>query len=355
MIKICHLIGTYNQGGVSRVARELSSMCSTWAEVTLVCRKIQAEPTGKLSVNELSGKSIFEYWSRLKQLVDDYDIIHCHDIYALPAFKGKRRAKIVFTYHGVVPLRYNTLVDLPGSVFAHMCSWLGKRYVDVAIGISRYMTKELCSSGFSNVFYIPNGVDTSKFRPIVNSVEVSRLKVGEPTLLKVGAIDKFQGLEVLINAMPYVLRHFPKAKLVLVGQELDTTLRRKVRRLGVEQHVIFAGFVPDQVLVNYYNAADIVIEIPNWHGFGLPILEGMACGKPVITRNAYAMREHILSSGAGLLVNGDDPKEVADAIFKVMTNYYLYAHKARSYAERFNWVRIADEYKRLYLGLLKDL
>jgi len=142
---------------------------------------------------------------------------------------------------------------------------------------------------------------------------------------------------------------------VLVGQELDTTLQRKVRRLNIEQHVIFVGFKPDQVLVNYYNAADIIVEIPKWHGFGLPILEGMACGKPVITRNAYAMREHILSSGAGLLVNGDDPKEVANAILKVMTNYYLYTHKARSYAERFNWVRIADEYKQLYLGLLKNV
>jgi len=169
-----------------------------------------------------------------------------------------------------------------------------------------------------------------------------------PIILDVGPVDETQGTHILVNAMPAIIKVFPKAKLILVGSIVDWSIYMKVKSSKIKDRVLFTGFIPDQMLVKFYHTADVVFEIPYWHGFGLPIIEAMACGKPVVTRNAYSMREHILLSRAGYLLKKNDPESVVEALKHILKNYDELSRNALSYAQRFDIKRIADKYMKIF-------
>jgi len=349
-ISLCQLFGAYNYAGIAQVAVQLSLKLRGEFEVTPITREIERRVEEDIDIVELKSRTTAEYWKALNRIVNQFDIVHTHDVYSLPGLlRKKRTAKIVYTDHGIVPLKYSPIKSFHGIVFAHLCRLFSRR-ADVCVGISDYIVDELKNRiGCLNVMKIPNGIDTEKFRPINESREYLKLKLGDPMLLKVGLVEKHKAVDYHIASMPYILKKFPKAHLVFIGtgKEIDY-YRTVVRTMRLGHSVHFLGWVPNHMLPLYYNAADIVLQADYWHGFGLPLLEGMACGKPVIARDAYAMREHILKSGAGVLVRGDDIQEIAMAVEHILDNYDFYALKAREYAKRFDWNCIAAQYKRAY-------
>lgn len=354
-ISICQLFGHYNYGGIARVVTDLSSRLENDFQVAMLCRKAVKKPEEGLNLVELKPKNTLDLWRKLSD-IGEFDVIHCHDIYALPGLvrnKG-RRAKIVYTHHAIVPWRYSKIKDISGWVLAHLCGKYAIPKVDLAVGISDYTLGELRERyKCQKTVKIPDGVDIEKFCTTLEDNSFLRLKTGCPTLLFVGLLEKHKGVKFIIDSMPCILREFPEASLVLVGTGRDDKLLGEhVARMGLQERVIFPGFVEDDVLLSYYNASDIHVEASYWHGFGLPIIEAMACGKPVITRDAYAMREHIVNSGAGVLFEKDDPKELVSAVREIMGNYEEYASRARKYAENFDLNHVASEYAKAYVNIL---
>ncbi|MEN3036711.1 MAG: glycosyltransferase family 4 protein [Candidatus Methanosuratincola petrocarbonis] len=353
-ISVCQLIGAYNYAGIARVAVELSTKMNKELHVTLVARKIEKRIEEDIDIVELKSRTTAGYWKALDRIVDQFDIVHTHDVYSLPGLlRRTHTAKIVFTDHGIVPLNCSPIKDFHGIVFSHFCRFYARK-ADLCIGISDYIVNELKNRiGCLNVMEIPNGVAMEKFRPFGESMAHLKLKLGSPMLIKVGLVEKHRAIDYHIASMPPILKKFPNAHLVFIGhgRELDH-YRAVVRAMGLSNSVHFLGWVPHHLLPLYYNAADIVLQADYVHGFGLPILEGMACGKPVIARDAYAMREHILKSGAGVLVSGDDVREIAIAVELILNKYDFYAMKAREYVKRFDWNYIADQYRKAYERVL---
>ncbi|MEM4889509.1 MAG: glycosyltransferase family 4 protein [Thermosphaera sp.] len=355
-LRVCQLFGFYDHGGICRVAVELALRLRRVFDVTLVCRKILRRPEEDVDVIELGSRSTADLWKKLRKLRELFDVIHTHDVYSLPALvRGRRRAKVVYTDHGFVPIKYQSHImrSFHGVMFAHLCR-LFARWADVSVGISDYIVAELKEIGCLNVLKVPNGVDLERFRPIERLEDLHKLKIGDPMLLKVGLIEKHKAVDYHIAAMPFILKRFPRARLVFIGtgKEIDH-YKRFVKMRKLDRFVHFLGWVPDNLLPLYYNAADVILQVDYWHGFGLPILEGMACGKPVIARNAYAMREHILRSGAGVLVDGKDPRELVAALEQVLNNYKTYSLKARKYAAHFSWDKVIIKYMGVYKKVLE--
>lgn len=350
---VCQLIGCYDYAGITQVAVQLSIKLREKFNTILITRKIARRTEENIKIVKLDTRTTLEYWKALDRIDDQFDVIHTHDVYSLPGLlRKKRTAKIVYTDHGIVPLRYSRINNFHGTILAHFCRSFARR-ADVCIGISDYIVDELKNRvGCLNVLKIPNGVDTEKFKPISDK-EYLKLKLGNPMLLKVGLIEKHKAIDYHIYSMPFILKKFPKAHLVFIGTGRDINYYKTlVRDMRLDSFIHFLGWIPNRMLPLYYNAADIILQVDYCHSFGLPILEGMACGKPVIARDAYAMREHIQKSGAGVLVQGKDPHELVMAVKHILDNYDFYTQKAREYAKHFDWKRIAAQYIEAYKKVL---
>src|SRR5581483_1365987 len=143
-------------------------------------------------------------------------------------------------------------------------------------------------------------------------------------------------------------------KLVLAGGEgwQTSPLFAEVEALGVQDLVLFPGYVDpgDQVL--WYNAADAFVYPSLYEGFGLPPLEALACGVPVITSDRASLPEVV--GTAGLLANPEDPQAMAHAIAAVLTDPDRHASMSQlgqERARRFTWGRMAREMLHLYRSL----
>jgi glycosyltransferase involved in cell wall biosynthesis len=129
-------------------------------------------------------------------------------------------------------------------------------------------------------------------------------------------------------------------KLVLVGSRWNGAelIEARVEELGLESEVVFPGFVPNETLPDLYAAADLFVFPSLFEGFGIPVLEAMACGTPVCASNVSSIPEVV--GEAGLLFDPHEPSEIADAMRRLLTDPSLRAElveRGLAQAKRFTW------------------
>jgi len=204
-----------------------------------------------------------------------------------------------------------------------------------------------------NVIY--NGV-SEEFRPIDDrdGLAVLREQYGIPTqryLLFVGGADPRKNHQTLLRAYTRFCEVFPDHCLVLVG---DVThrfgdMRQTARTFGVEQRTICTGRLAARDMRALYAYADAFIFPSLYEGFGMPVLEAMACGTPVITSMTTSLPE--VAGDAALLVKPDDVEGLADAIIAVLESPELRSSLQAKGLERvklFTWERAARETLAIY-------
>jgi len=157
-----------------------------------------------------------------------------------------------------------------------------------------------------------------------------------------------------IRAMPAILGRCPEAVLALAGGpgRLSAALEREARRLGVGNAVRFLGYLPDGDVAPFLTGAVALIFPSLFEGFGLPPLEALSCGTPVISSDAPAMSE-VLKGGA-LLVPVGRPGAIAAAALELLATGEQRAeraHAARAFAARFSWAKAAEETVSVYREL----
>lgn len=166
---------------------------------------------------------------------------------------------------------------------------------------------------------------------------VSRETVNEiPTVLTVSRLtksDAYKGVDVLLLAWPEVRRQVPGARLVVVGDgDQADDLQRLAELLGVASSVSFLGRVSDENRDEAYATADVFalpgrasFDPPQGEGFGLVFLEAQAAGLPVIAGRGGGSPEALVDGETGLLVDGEDPQDVANAVVRLLTDSELRA------------------------------
>jgi phosphatidylinositol alpha-1,6-mannosyltransferase len=172
---------------------------------------------------------------------------------------------------------------------------------------------------------LPPGVDVERFRPGAGGAGVrERLGVapGRPVVVCVSRLTPRKGQDVLVRALPAVLRRVPGALLLLVGGGADRPrLERLVRDAGLGEHVRFAGAVPEEELPAWYDAGD-AFAMPcrdrrgglEREGLGMVFLEAQASGLPVVVGDSGGARDALLPGRTGALVDGRDVAAVAQAV-----------------------------------------
>ncbi|MEO5923053.1 MAG: glycosyltransferase family 1 protein [Bryobacteraceae bacterium] len=206
------------------------------------------------------------------------------------------------------------------------------------------------------VVVVPNAV-SGRFRPVDRSVArkavEERLGVKGPFVLTIGDLQPRKNHLGLLKAFEDVMRANPKLKhqLVFVGKETwySAKLHQAVAASKVADRVHFAGFVDDADLVNFYGACELFVYPSFYEGFGLPILEAMACGRAVACSNSTAMPE--VADSAGLLFDPNNTGEIARAMGDILLDPELRARLERlgqQHAASFSWQKSAAKTLNAY-------
>jgi glycosyltransferase involved in cell wall biosynthesis len=220
------------------------------------------------------------------------------------------------------------------------------------------------------------GVDEHKIEVIYNAVDdlflhepdpsdadavLARHDITGPYVLYAGNIKRQKNLSRLIEAFAVAKTElagdprFAQLKLLLIGDALteQSDLRRAVVRSRVRGDVRFLGFVPQTVLRVFYKRAAAFLFPSLYEGFGLPPLEAMAHGTPVLTSNVSSMPE--VFGNAALLVNPENVFDIARGIRQILTDDELRAtlvERGRELVGRFSWQRSAAQVQRVYEDVL---
>ena len=197
---------------------------------------------------------------------------------------------------------------------------------------------------------VRNGLDTNLFCPD------AKVEKGENELLCVGrSADPNKGIATLIKA----LRYLPDdVTLTLVDDDSpENQVRRWAREAGVLDRLRLTGRVASRELVGLYRRATVVVVPSRYEGFGLPAVEAMACGTPVVAARSGALSEVIDLTGGGILAERDNPDSLAKAIQTLLKNAETRALMAKRGRERvvetLSWPRIAAATAAVYAEIVE--
>jgi teichuronic acid biosynthesis glycosyltransferase TuaC len=204
---------------------------------------------------------------------------------------------------------------------------------------------------------IPAGVDVSRFTPMPLDKAEDKLGLarGASRILYVGGITEAKGIEYLLKAFARLLRESPEsAQLCLVGDgdHLEAA-RLSVQQLGIAASVTFVGKRPNQEIPAWINASEVLVLPSLSEGFGVVLIEAMACGKPVVATNCGGP-EDIVTPETGILVAPRDEVALAEALTAVLANGHRFsAQTIRQYAvDNFAYHRVGARILDLYGQLL---
>lgn len=204
---------------------------------------------------------------------------------------------------------------------------------------------------------IPVGVDVEKFRPINLNQKTNNLFF----LSLLDRFHRYKGLDYLLQAFVYVTKEISDVKLIVGGDgDQINRYKREVRLLGIEQYVEFLGHIPDDELVQRYNECDIFI-LPSisakQEGFGMVLLEAMACGKPVICTEIVGVAKDIKEKGAGIIVKSKSSIDLAKSISLLLRNKELATKMGavgrELVAKKYSWSSVADKFEEIMKDITK--
>jgi glycosyltransferase involved in cell wall biosynthesis len=170
-------------------------------------------------------------------------------------------------------------------------------------------------------------------------------------ILFVGTLEPRKNIPGLLRAFYQLKKKGFEHKLVIVGKKgwKYEDIFRTIKKLNLKKEVIFLGYVPQEEIINLYNAADLFVFPSLYEGFGLPPLEAMACGCPVVVSNTSSMPE--VCGNAALYVNPYNVPEIAQAMERVLTDTKLkkdMIKKGLKQAKKFSWEKNARETLEVY-------
>jgi len=240
-----------------------------------------------------------------------------------------------------------------------LVSWALKNATEV-IAISKESALSAEKLGAKRVKVIYEGIDVGKFKPVMKRRTRKRNQYILLTVLVLGKAGvKRKDVKSLLESLPEVVGVFPNLRLVVVGKKgaAYPALRETVKRLGVENNVVFKGFVPDSELVKLYNECDVFVFPSLYESFPTACAEAQACAKPVVTTNVASMPEVVKNSESGILVKPGDPKALAHTIIDLLSDSGLrrrLGESGRKRMVRFFSKEIRKEKLQAILNTLAD-
>ncbi len=284
------------------------------------------------------------------------DLLHCPKS-AIPLISP--HCPVVVTLHDLIPIKHSETEGRLAQLYWRLHIPRAARKSRFVMTDSEHAKNEIISEyavAEDRIQVVPLG-----FEPVMSQQqprrEVAQLVrdrhgIGEGYILYVGTIQPRKNLQTLIEAYALLRESIPMPpSMVIVGRKgwLYDDLFVRIRSLGLEEFVLFTGFVPDEDLPAIYAGANVFAYLSLFEGFGLPPLEAMACGIPVVVSNTTSIPEVV--GDAGITVEPTDVSAVAEAIREVLVNPSLsitLREQGLKQAARFSWKNTAEEVLKIY-------
>lgn len=282
-----------------------------------------------------------------------------HVTYISPFFKA---CPIVTSVHDVVFKPFPSFFPPRDRLLFHTLFPWTLRKANKIITISNFSKYEILRyypflSGKVDVTYL---AASNNFR-MSDDIEICRQITTQYGLsprfvLAVGNLQPRKNLYRLVQAFADVKAQIRDLTLVIVGkaQWRSSEIFNLVEEWGLQREVIFTGYVSDQQLVALYNAATVFVYPSIYEGFGIPILEAMTCGTPVIASNTSSMPE--IAGDAAILINPYSTQSITDALLRVLTDHRLaesLSERGLKNIERFSWQKTAELTLKIYEDTLE--
>lgn len=311
-----------------------------------------------LAVHIVQRRPLRLLWEQfvLPELVQRYQVEVLHSPhYTTPIFNSSHS---VVTVCDMTFFLYPKMHGIMKRVFFQQMMQISSKRADRIIAISESTGKDLLHL----LGVTPDKIHTvllaadDNFRPIGDCVKVGKicrrygLQPGE-FFLYVGTLEPRKNVPALLHAYKDLLDSGIQERLVIVGKKgwMFENIFATMQILGLENKVIFTGYVPDEDLPYLYNGARLFVYPSLYEGFGLPVLEAMACGTPVVTSNVSSMPEIV--GDAGLLVNPHEHSQLAQAIECLIMDDDLHQslkERGLERAAQFSWEKTAQETLKIY-------
>jgi len=321
--------------------------------------------------NILAATKFINYCIRKEKM--DYDVVCFHDW--LSSISGliikQEEAKIPIVFH-VHSTEWGRTGSAGSGVVTHLES-VSAQTSDQIITVSHAMKDDLTRHGWPEpkIDVVWNGVDPDRYNPnqvkaedIEKIREMYGVQKEDPMILFLGRLTWVKGVRNLVQAMPYVLQKFPKAKLVILGKgEEQRDIEELASRLGILESVKSRfEFVPEDERIQHYAASDLCVFPSTYEPFGIVSLEAMSMEKPLVVgaRGVVGFREQVVNTGTeqnGVHVNGEDPVDIAWGLEECLND----PERARNWGKNgrqrvlkfFTWQKVADQTIEIYSKLIK--
>ncbi len=290
--------------------------------------------------------------SRLRRLMyelpaavyrDRPDVLHVQ--YAGPLLPLPERCSLVATIHDV------SFVDVP-----EFFSLADRTLLRLGVGRTiRQARRIITVSEFSKARLIKAyGIPEDKIHVVYNAAgsefrpaQHDGYRTDPPYVVMVADLSRRKNQVNLIRAFSIFARRHPH-HLLLAGRDSATSqpIREEAGRSGVGDRIRFLGYVPDQELPRLYQQADLCVYPSLYEGFGLPVVEAMACGTPVVTSRVSALPE--VAGGAALLADPQDPADLCAAMETAARDRDRWRRAGLLRAKRFSWREAAGQSVAVY-------
>ncbi|MEC4819026.1 MAG: glycosyltransferase family 4 protein [Scytonema sp. PMC 1069.18] len=210
---------------------------------------------------------------------------------------------------------------------------------------------------WDKIHIIPGGVDPTRFQPSLSPQE-ARIKLGwpcdRPIIFTSRRLVHRVGIDKLLSAVAEIKPRIPDIWLAIAGRgPIQETLQQQAHELGLDNHVKFLGFLPDGDLPIAYQAANLsVMPSQSFEGFGLAIVESLACGTPVVCTPVGGMPEILQPFSPELITDSTEVAAIADKLEQVLLGKVTAPSReaCRQYAiNKFDWYKIAQDVRNILL------
>jgi len=311
------------------------------------------------------SKFIEAQWSLPRYIRrDSFDLVH---YLAHVDASYRTPCPYIVSVMDTITLSVHTLYSAPQRLKNRIMHSIARRIVQNAsmtIAISEQTKKDIVKYyqiAPDRISVVPLGVEqrfSQKWIPedILNLRQ--RYELPESFILYVGGIDPRKNVGLIFQAMKILLEKNNQCPLLaFAGRISDQNgypeMMKKIRSLGIEQQIHFLGYVPDNDLPLLYHASTAFIYPSRYEGFGLPVLQAMAAGTPVLTTKLSSIPE--VAGDAALYIDPDDPLSLVQALEGIISNSALrlsLVNAGEQQASLFSWKRTASETLNVYRTIL---
>ena len=300
-------------------------------------------------------------------LSEKADIIHFFYNWSFPF---RKKTPSILTVHDVIPFTFREAMGLYRNIFLYKPGIrMACRLNDIIATVSVFSKQDIAKKvgvPHDKIRVIPNGLRKENPKdPSLEQELINRFEIKDTFILNVGGIHERKNIVRLIHAFARLVNlNGYSGKLLITGSVSGAPYQNKmksicdasVRETGMENRIVFTGFISEKELDSLFRMAEFLIYPSLYEGFGIPVLEAMKMGLPVITSNTTAMPE--VAGNAAYLADPTNIEEMASVMSELLQNRQRrkeMIEKGLERARAYTWQNASESYLKLYQEIIASV